>query len=58
MFLAKNLIFRKFRRMAFSITENDYFDFLRFFCDKVTWKSDFFEKTFPKIVQWDFFDDY
>ena len=31
--------------MAFSIIGNDFFDYFRFFYDKVTFISDFFEET-------------
>ena len=43
-------IFEKFRRMAFSIASNDFFDYFRFCYDKVNSNSDFFEKTHPKMV--------
>ena len=36
--------------MAFSIESNDFDDFWRFFYDEVSWISDFFETTEPKIL--------
>ena len=36
--------------MAFSIASNDFFDYLRFFYDKVPSNSDFFEQTYTKMV--------
>ena len=41
--------------MAFSIIGNDFFDYFRFFYDKVTFISDFFEETgLKKYENWIF----
>ena len=49
-FYIRILIFEKFRRMAFSIAWNDFFDYFRFCYDKVNSNSDFFEETHPKMI--------
>ena len=50
LFLAFSPFLGKFRRMAFSIAKNDFFDFIRFFYDEVTLISNFFEETCLKMV--------
>ena len=40
--------------MAFCIIGNDFFDYFRFFYDKVTFISDFFEETGLKMINEEF----